>query len=70
MIQLPVVPEVPTERTAIVVWLLAKGRTFRTAEIADLTGVGRSGAYDLMARVSRILPIALIDGVWRVVSEE
>ena len=64
MIQLPVVPEVPTERTAIVVWLLAKGRTFRTAEIADLTGVTRSGAYDIMARISRVLPVTMVDDVW------
>ncbi len=64
MIQLPVVPEVPTERTAVVVWLLAKGRTFRTAEIADLTGVTRSGAYDIMARISRVLPVTMVDDVW------
>ena len=70
MIQLPVVPEVPTERTAIVVWLLAKGRTFRTAEIADLTGVGRSGAYDLMARISRVLPVTLVDDTWQVIKIE
>lgn len=68
MIQLPVVPEVPTERTAIVVWLLAKGRTFRTAEIADLTGVTRSGAYDIMARISRVLPILLDGDTWRAIT--
>jgi len=66
----PITPEVPTERTAVIVWLLAQGRTFRTAEVANLTGVGRSGAYDLMSRISRVLPVTLIDDTWQVIKVE
>ncbi len=64
---IPIAPEVPTERTAIIVWLLAQGRTFRTSEVANLTGVGRTGAYELMARISRVLPLVLIDDTWQIV---
>ena len=65
-----VFPEVPTERTAIIVFFLVEGRTFRTAEVASLVGVSRQGAYDLMARISRVLPLALDDGTWRFVRIE
>ena len=66
----PIVPEIPTERAALIGWKLKDGELLTTAQVAEIACISRSGAYDLMARVSRILPIALIDGVWRVVSEE
>jgi protein-tyrosine phosphatase len=65
-----VVPEVPTERTAIVVWLLAKGRCMKTSEVADLTGVTRQGAYEIMVRISRVLPIYQADEIWKATTPE
>ncbi len=65
-----VVPEVPTERTAIVVWMLAKGRRMKTSEVADLTGVTRQGAYEIMARISRVLPVVQIDESWEAITPE
>jgi hypothetical protein len=37
-------PEVPSERVAIIVFLLCKGRKFTTNEVAELCGVTRRGA--------------------------
>lgn len=59
-----VTPEVPSERVAIIVFLLCKGRKFRTAEVAALCGVTRRGAYALMARISRVVPLTFENGEW------
>ena len=59
-----VTPEVPSERVAIIVFLLCKGRTFTTDEIAELRGVTKRGAYYIMSRISRVLPLALNGGTW------
>jgi|GEM_PF-2851213 hypothetical protein len=59
-----VTPEVPTERVAIIVFLLCKGRKFTTNEVAELCGVTRRGAYAIMARISRVLPLTLDNGTW------
>ncbi len=57
-------PEIPTERVAIIVFLLCKGRTFTTDEVAELCGVTKRGAYYIMSRISRVLPLALDNGTW------
>jgi len=57
-------PEVTTERVAVIVYLLARGRRFRTSEVADLCGLKRRGAYALMARISRVMPLTFLDGEW------
>ena len=59
-----VTPEVPSERVAIIVFLLCKGRKFTTMEVAELCGVTRRGAYAIMARISRVLPLTLDNGTW------
>ena len=59
-----ITPEVPTERVAIIVFLLCKGRKFTTTEVAELCGVTRRGAYAIMARISRVLPLTLENGEW------
>ena len=59
-----VTPEVPSERVAIIVFLLCKGRKFTTMEVAELCGVTRRGAYAIMARISRVVPLAPVDGQW------
>lgn len=59
-----ITPEITTERTAVIVYLLARGRKFRTAEVAALCGVTRRGAYALMARISRVVPLTFENGEW------
>lgn len=58
-------PEITTERVAVIVYLLARGRRFRTSEVADLCGVTQRGAYAIMARISRVVPLVLDSGEWK-----
>ena len=46
-----------TERAAIVAWHLAHGETMQTRDVADLCGLTMTGAYLLMRRLSRVIPI-------------
>lgn len=59
-----VAPEIPSERVAVIVFLLCKGRKFTTDEIAQLCGVTKRGAYYIMGRISRVVPLTLEDGTW------
>ena len=63
-------PEVATERAALIVYWLASGHRFRTTEIADLCGVTGRGAYALMSRISRVLPLAQVEGEWLLVKPD
>jgi hypothetical protein len=55
------------EKAALVAWHLAHGEGMSTAEIARLTGLTWGGAWHLMNRLSRVLPIYRDDsGVWAV----
>ena len=57
---------VTTERVGVVVWLLAAGRAMSTAEVADMTGTTRNGAWRLLSKLCRVLPLYLDDdGIWR-----
>ena len=59
----------PEERIAIVVWHLAHGDSFRTSDISAMTGLSRQGAYAMMCKVSRILPVYQSDdGNWQVLA--
>lgn len=58
--------ETPTERTAVIVALLAHGHGLTTREAAVLTGLTRHGAYVMLCRISRVFPIFQDDGgQWR-----
>ena len=60
-------PDTITERAALVVWHLAHGECMQTRDVARLTGLTRQGAWDLMQRLSRMIPIYQDDrGVWQV----
>lgn len=52
------------ERAARVTWLLADGAELNTLDVASLTGLSERGARALMARLSRVLPLACENGVW------
>lgn len=56
----------PTERTARLTWLFAHGARLTVAEVVGLTGLSLSGAYALLATMSRVVPIfAADDGRWQ-----
>lgn len=59
-----VAPEIPSERVAVIVFLICKGRRFTTDEVAQLCGVTKRGAYYIMGRISRVVPLVLEDGAW------
>jgi hypothetical protein len=55
------------ERAALVAWHLAHGEVMTTAEVASVTGLSWAGAWHLMNRLSRVLPIYRDEsGVWAV----
>jgi len=55
---------IPTERIALVVWRLTRGETLTAKEIAEEYGCSHSGAWRLLARVSRVIPIYQKAGYW------
>lgn len=48
---------VVTERAAYIVYLLMRGKTLTTAEIAAELGMTHSGAWQLLQKVARRVPI-------------
>lgn len=56
----------PREKVALVVWHLAHGDGLSTANVADMTGLTRQGAWELMICLSRVLPIYQDGGIWQV----
>ena len=56
---------VTTERVGIVVWLLSNGRAMTTAEVADIIGTTKQGAWTLLSKLCRVLPLTLEDNIWR-----
>lgn len=61
-------PEVTTERVGIVAWRLAQGNRASTAEIAEWTGMTHSGAWYLLMRLARVLPIGIVDKHWQCIN--
>lgn len=60
-------PETPSERVALVVWHLAHGEGLTTFSVSQMTHLTPRRAYDLMCRISRVLPIYQDDErVWQV----
>ena len=56
-----------TERAALIAWHLAHGEAMRTSDVVMMTGLERQGAWKLMCRLSRVLPIYQDDcGFWQV----
>jgi hypothetical protein len=45
------------ERAALVAWQLACGKSLTSQHVAELTGLTERGAYDLVSRLARVLPI-------------
>ena len=54
-----------TERAAYATSMLLGGAKWTTSEAAKCLGMSQPGAGRLLHRMSRVLPIARIDGVWK-----
>lgn len=58
-----------SEAVAKLVWALAHGESFGNDEAAVMAGLTPHGAYTLLCRVSRIIPIYQDDeGHWQVLA--
>jgi hypothetical protein len=61
--------QTPEERAALVTWHLAHGDAFQTSEVCSMTGLTRQGAYRLLCKVSRVVPIFQDEeGMWQVMA--
>ena len=57
----------PQERAALVTWRLAHGEGMQTRDVAELTGLTMVGAWYMMQRLARVIPIYQDErGVWAV----
>ena len=61
--------QTPEERAALVTWYLSHGDAFRTSEVCRMTGLTRQGAYRLLCKLSRVIPVYQDEsGVWQVLA--
>ena len=54
------------ERAAMVTYDIIMGRQLTTLEIARRIGITNMGAWKLMQRVSRVVPVYQDEGRWRI----
>ena len=59
-----------TERVGLACSLLYSGGSWPTRQLADRLGVTMSGAYAMLARLSRVLPLTLDTDGWRVIQSQ
>lgn len=63
--------ETPSERVAVIVLALARGRGLTTRQAAELTGLTLNGAFVLLCRISRVLPLRQEDGgQWQLIDDD
>ena len=53
---------ITTERVGIVVHRLSRGEVGSTMEIAAWVGISRVGAWLMLDKLSRVLPLNMVDG--------
>lgn len=58
-----------TERVGVVVWLFGRGHTFTTAEVAKISGLTTQGAWLMLSKLSRKLPLVQIGAYWRLLEK-
>jgi hypothetical protein len=62
--------DTPSERVAVVVWALMHGQRLTTRQVATLSGLSVQGAFGLMCRISRVLPLYQDEqNVWQFCTE-
>lgn len=59
---------IPTERVALIVYGLTVGGTVTTAQVAQMTGITHSGAWRMLNKLARVLPLAEEDGRWYLIA--
>ncbi len=63
--------ETPSERVAVIVLALVRSRGLTTRQAADLTGLTLNGAYVLLCRISRVLPLCQDEAAqWRLIDDD
>lgn len=53
------------ERAALITFQILEGQKMTTSEIAAHVGVTWLGAYRMMEKISRVVPVVQEDAVWR-----
>lgn len=59
----------PQQRAGLVIWLMGRGHTFTTLEVAHIVGLSYRGAADMMDNLSGKLPIYREFGKWKLIAE-
>lgn len=59
----------PSERTAIVAYLLGDGAALSPADVMRLTDCAERTAYDVLDRLTRVLPLYHDAGRWQLLRE-
>ena len=63
--------ETPTERAAVITLAIAGGHGLTTRQTAEITGLTMQGAYVLLCRISRVVPIYQDgEGKWRLLDSD
>ena len=62
---------ITTERVGLVVYrLLVLGERGTTTEIGEWVGMSRWGAYEMLNKLVRVLPLTSVDGCWQSTHDE
>lgn len=61
---------VTTERVALVLLPLARGRRLTTRQAAELAEMTPAGAWRMLTRLSRVAPLYFENGKWGIVPDE
>jgi len=59
----------PTERASHLAYQFANHKQFTVALVRQQYGMSESGAWRLLNRVSRAIPIVCVDGTWQLMSD-
>lgn len=60
---------ITTERIAITVYALCQGGTVTTHYVADSVGITPSGAWRMLSKLSRVLPMTEEGGRWWLIDQ-
>ncbi len=60
---------VVTERVAIIMRDLMSGQRLTTQDVVNRTGIDRTGAYRMLVKIARVLPLAYEKGAWFMLSK-
>lgn len=58
-----------TERVGRVVFLLMQGRSLTVNDVRSLTGLGFPGAWRLLVKASRVIPLVESEGAWSIMPD-